>query len=362
VAFGVYVHVPWCASRCGYCNFNTYVPRGDEPSAFAATALAEIALMRAELGEVRPETVFFGGGTPTLVDPADLGAVLAALDPAPGAEVTVEANPETVDEPRLAALREAGFTRVSIGMQSAAGHVLKTLDRAHTPGRATAAAREARAAGFEHVSLDLIYGTPGESDADWRGSVEAALGAEPDHVSAYGLIVEPGTALAAAVRSGRLPVPDEDALARRYAIADDLLEAGGLGWYEICNWAATDAARCRHNLNYWAGGDWWAIGPGAHGHMGGERFWTHKHPATHAAAVAAGELPIAGREVLDGAQVELERVMLGVRLREGIVLREPQRRAAASLRDDGLVSLVEDRAVLTGRGRRLADVVIRGLV
>jgi oxygen-independent coproporphyrinogen-3 oxidase len=362
VSFGVYVHVPWCSSRCGYCDFNTYVPRGNEPAGFAATAVAEIALMRAEVGDVRPSTVFFGGGTPTLLEPADLALVLAALDPAPGAEVTVEANPETVDPGRLEALRAAGFTRVSVGMQSAVDHVLHTLDRVHTPGRAPAAAREARAAGFDHVSLDLIYGTPGESDEDWRVSVDAALAAEPDHVSAYALTVEPGTRLMASVRAGRLPAPDEDALARRYEIADAAFTAAGLEWYEVCNWAATEAARCRHNINYWTGGDYWAIGPGAHGHMGGTRFWTHRNPARHAAAVAAGELPVSGREELDADAVELERVMLGVRLAEGIRLTDAQRPAAATLHDDGLLHVSGDRAVLTDRGRRLANIVIRALV
>ena len=361
MAFGVYVHVPWCSSRCGYCDFNTYVPRGDEPSGYAATAIAEIALMRGALGDVRPATVFFGGGTPTLLGPADLAAVLRALDPLPGAEVTIEANPDTVDEARFAALLDAGFTRVSIGMQSAAEHVLRTLERVHTPGRAVAAAAEARAAGFEHVSLDLIYGTPGESDDDWRMSVDAALTAAPDHVSAYALTLERGTRLMAAVRAGRLPALDEDALADRYEIADAAFTAAGLDWYEVCNWAAAADDRCRHNINYWTGGDWWAIGPGAHGHVGGTRFWTHRHPVRHAAAVAAGELPIAGREVLDAGQVELERVMLGVRLADGLPLTERQVPVAEQLVEDGLLEVSRGRAVLTARGRRLADVVIRAL-
>ena len=236
MAFGVYVHVPWCASVCGYCDFNTYVPGhldGTTP-----------AVMRAELGPRRPQTVFFGGGTPTLLAPADLIRILQALDPAPGAEISVEANPETVDEAGLAALREAGFTRVSIGMQSARAHVLRTLERAHTPGAAIAAMRAARAAGFDHVGADLIYGTPGETEDDWRASLDAALSGNPDHVAAYALTVEPGTKLAAHVRAGRVPEPDEDALARRYELADATLTAAGLPWYEVSNWARTPNARC----------------------------------------------------------------------------------------------------------------------
>ncbi|MEA2294939.1 MAG: hypothetical protein QOE86_2578 [Solirubrobacteraceae bacterium] len=367
--FGVYVHVPWCASRCGYCDFNTYVPgrvRGAAPSAFARTAVAEAALMRDALGGSPPpaDTVFLGGGTPTLLPPSDLATILRAIERAPGAEVTVECNPETVDERRFAALLEAGVTRVSIGMQSAAPHVLATLERAHTPGGAVAAARAARAAGFGHVSLDLIYGTPGETDADWCASVAAALEAGPDHVSAYALTLERGTRMSAAVRAGRLPAPDEDALARRYALADELLGAAGLRWYEVSNWAASTAARCRHNLGYWRGGDWWALGPGAHGHVSGTRFWTHRHPAAHARAVAAGELPIDGYEVLDPGQRRLERLMLELRLADGLPLDALDTRARAQaqrLQRDGLLRTDAERAVLTLDGRRLADGVVRAL-
>jgi oxygen-independent coproporphyrinogen-3 oxidase len=371
--FGVYVHVPWCASRCGYCDFNTYVPgrvRGAAPDGFAATASAEAHLMAEALAGAAPpaETVFFGGGTPTLLPVSDLAAVLDAIRAtaglAPGAEVTVEANPETVHPAAFAALRAAGVTRVSLGMQSAAPHVLATLERAHTPGRAAAAAREARAAGFEHVSLDLIYGAPGETDDDWRATLDAALATGPDHVSAYALTLEPGTRMTAAVRAGRLAAPDEAALARRYELADERLAAAGLRWYEVSNWAASDAARCRHNLGYWTGGHWWALGPGAHGHVGGVRFWTHRHPAAHARAVAAGELPVDGFELLDPAARALERLMLETRLADGLdlgLLGARGRARAAGLAADGLLELAGERAVLTRRGRRLADGVIRAL-
>ena len=255
---------------------------------YPALALAEIGLARKVLAAREPSadvpvrTVFFGGGTPTLMPPAAFGHILRAIDAefglAPGAEVTTEANPESVDEATLGELRAAGVTRVSFGMQSAVPGVLAVLDRVHQPGRPARCAAWARAAGFEHVSLDLIYGTPGETDADWRRSLEAAVAAGPDHVSAYALTVEPGTRLAARVRRGELPAPDDDVLADRYLVADEVLGAAGFGWYEISNWAASGAARCAHNMLYWTGGDWWGIGPGAHSHVGGTRWWNVRAP------------------------------------------------------------------------------------
>ena len=250
--FGVYVHVPFCQTRCGYCDFNTYTAAelggGASRESYAGQAAAEIRFARKVLGPGVPQvaTVFLGGGTPTLLPPAQLGGLLTAIDGefglAPGCEVTAEANPETVDERSLAQLRAAGVTRISLGMQSAVPHVLSVLDRVHQPGRPAQCARWARAAGFEHVSLDLIYGTPGESDADWRTSLEAALAAGPDHISAYALIVEEGTRLAARIRRGEIPAPDDDAMADRYLAADDLLSSAGLRWYEISNWAASPDA------------------------------------------------------------------------------------------------------------------------
>ncbi|HEY7362171.1 MAG TPA: radical SAM family heme chaperone HemW, partial [Streptosporangiaceae bacterium] len=274
--FGIYIHVPFCRTRCGYCDFNTYTAAELGPGAsrdsYAGLAVAEVRLARRVLGAARlPVTsVFFGGGTPTLLPPGALAGILRAIDGefglAGGAEVTVEANPETVDERVLAGLRAGGMTRVSLGMQSAVPHVLAVLDRVHEPGRPARCVRWAHEAGFSHVSLDLIYGTPGESDADWRESLAAALAAGPDHISAYALIVEEGTALAARIGRGQVAAPDDDAMADRYLIADEVLGAHGMAWYEISNWAAGDAARCRHNLLYWTGGDWWGIGPGAHSH------------------------------------------------------------------------------------------------
>ena len=362
--FGVYVHVPFCASRCGYCDFNTYVPgESGGPDGFADAVLAEWELARRVLGGAPPPaaTVFFGGGTPTLLPDGELARILDAIPRAAGAEVTIEANPESVDGARLAALRRAGFTRVSLGMQSAAPHVLATLDRRHEPGGAVAAARLARAAGFEHVSLDLIYGTPGESDDDWAGSLAAAVGAGVDHVSAYALTLEPGTRLHARVRRGALPAPDEDAQARRYRRADALLAAAGLRWYEISNWGTP----CAHNLGYWRSHDWWGLGPGAHSHVGGVRWWNVLRPQRYARLTAVGASPAAGRERLGAEQLRTERVMLGLRVADGLELAPGERAAAAALAREGLLdraALGRGIARLTLDGRLLADRVARELL
>jgi putative oxygen-independent coproporphyrinogen III oxidase len=364
--FGVYVHVPFCASRCSYCDFNTYVPGdGVNRDGFVDAVLAEWALAERVLGGApAATTVFLGGGTPTLLDVAELARLLDAIPRIHGAEVTIEANPDTVDLPRLRALRRAGATRISLGMQSASARVLATLERTHTPGAAVAMARLAREAGFEHVSLDLIYGTPGERDADWADSLAAVLEAGVDHVSAYALGVEPGTRLHAQVRRGRVPPPDEDAQARRYRHADGVLAAAGLAWYEISNWAARDDARCAHNLGYWRSHDWWGLGPGAHSHVGGVRWWNVLHPARYARAAAMRTSPAAGREWLTADQRATERTMLRIRLSEGLELTRPAP-AAARLADDGLLDrpgLARGIARLTLDGRLMADRVARELV
>ncbi|HZE32255.1 MAG TPA: radical SAM family heme chaperone HemW [Actinoallomurus sp.] len=372
--FGFYVHVPFCVTRCGYCDFNTYTAtelRGASRESYADTAIAEIRMARRVLGDVDlpVETVFVGGGTPTLLPAADLGRVLDAIGKefglADGAEVTTESNPETVDPAYLAELREAGFTRMSFGMQSAREHVLTVLDRTHTPGRPQQCVAWAREAGFAHVNLDLIYGTPGESDADWQASLDAAMAAGPDHVSAYALIVEDGTRLATRVRRGELAAPDDDAMADRYLAAERTLGAHGLGWYEISNWAASEDARCRHNLLYWTGGDWWGVGPGAHSHVGGTRWWNVKHPAAYAARLAEEATPAYAREVLEAADRTFERIMLELRLADGcpVELFDDASRVRRAV-DDGLLApgAYEDgRAVLTLRGRLLADAVVRDL-
>ncbi|MFJ4592380.1 MULTISPECIES: radical SAM family heme chaperone HemW [unclassified Kitasatospora] len=379
--FGFYLHVPYCASRCGYCDFNTYTATELRSSGavasqetYADNVVAEIRLARQVLGQVDlpVQTVFLGGGTPTLLPARDLVKMLAALREefglAEGAEVTTEANPESVDPAYLAELREGGYNRVSFGMQSARPHVLKLLDRHHTPGRPEACVAEARAAGFDHVNLDLIYGTPGESDDDWRASLDAAIGAGPDHVSAYSLIVEDGTKLAARVKRGELPMIDDDVHADRYLIAEQALSAAGYTWYEVSNWATTPEGRCRHNELYWTGADWWGAGPGAHSHVGGVRWWNAKHPAAYAQALAEGRTPALGREVLAEEDRRVERILLELRLAEGIpltLLTDTGRHAAARHLADGLLAAepyAGGRAVLTLQGRLLADAVVRDLV
>ena len=377
VPFGIYVHVPFCATRCGYCDFNTYTAvelgSGASRDSYAGLAMAEVRLARQVLGPAAPavSTVFFGGGTPTLLPPGDLGDILAAIDAefglAAGAEVTTEANPESVDERGMAQLRETGFTRISLGMQSAAEHVLAVLDRTHSPGRAEQCVAWGRAAGFAHVSLDLIYGTPGERAQDWERSVRSAIGAGPDHISAYALTVEDGTRLAARVRRGELAPPDDDEMADRYLAADEFLTSAGMRWYEISNWAAGPGSACEHNLLYWSGGNWWGIGPGAHSHVGGTRWWNVRHPAAYARRIAAGASPGQAREVLTGTERRTERIMLETRLASGCpltALSGAGRRAAAAAVADGLAepgAFTAGRVVLTPAGRLLADAVIRGM-
>ncbi len=376
--FGVYLHVPFCAVRCGYCDFNTYTATelggGASQAAYAGTAAAEIDLAARVLGgRAGPAaTVFLGGGTPTLLPPTDLAALLTAIRDRLGlgadAEVTTEANPDSVDAADLQRLRAAGFTRVSFGMQSAVPHVLTTLDRTHDPDRVPQVVAWARAAGFEGISLDLIYGTPGESQDDWRTSLDAAVAAGPDHVSAYALVVEEGTRMAGQVRRGEIPPPDDDDMADRYLLTEQVLTAAGLGWYEVSNWSRGERQRSRHNEGYWRGYDWWGIGPGAHSHVGGVRWWNVKHPSAYAGRLAAGASPALAREVLTDDQRRTERVLLGIRLREGhplVDLDSRGRRGARRAVTDGLLdeaAQADGRAALTLRGRLLADAVVRELV
>ncbi|CDO05733.1 coproporphyrinogen III oxidase [Mycolicibacterium cosmeticum] len=369
--FGIYIHVPFCATRCGYCDFNTYTPAelgGANPAGWLAAVRLELALAAAQVGPRPVDTVFVGGGTPTMLGGDGLAAVLDAVRDhftlAPDAEVTTEANPESSSPALFARLRAAGYTRISLGMQSAAPHVLAVLDRVHSAGRAPAAALEARAEGFEHVNLDLIYGTPGETDDDLRRSVEVAVSAGVDHVSAYALVVEDGTALARRVRRGEVPAPDNDVLAERYELLDAQLSAAGLQWYEVSNWSRP-GGECRHNLGYWDGGEWWGAGPGAHGFVGSTRWWNIKHPNAYAQALAEGRLPIADSETLDDIARHTEDVMLRLRLRSGLpvaVLSADERSRAEVAIGDGLVTRAADRLVLTDPGRLLADAVVRTLL
>jgi putative oxygen-independent coproporphyrinogen III oxidase len=370
--FGIYVHVPFCATRCGYCDFNTYTPAelgGANPDGWLAALRVELGMAAARLGSPPPvSTVFVGGGTPSLLGGDGLAAVLDAVREnfvlGPGAEVTTEANPESTSPEFFARLRSAGFTRVSLGMQSVAPQVLAVLDRVHSPGRAPEAAREAVAAGFDHVNIDLIYGTPGESDDDLRRSIDAAVGAGVDHVSAYALIVEDGTALGRRVRRGEIAPPDDDVVAHRYGLLDERLGAAGFDWYEVSNWSRP-GGECRHNLGYWDGGEWWGAGPGAHGFVGPTRWWNVKHPSAYAELLGDATLPVSGFEVLDADDAHTEDVMLRVRLRSGLALEEQtgdERVRAEQLVTDGLLVHDGDRLVLTDRGRLLADAVVRTLL
>ncbi|MBU6214075.1 MAG: coproporphyrinogen III oxidase [Actinomycetales bacterium] len=378
---GFYLHVPFCASRCGYCDFNTYTAAELGADAariskdtWAEFAAREIALARESehlaTDERRISTVFFGGGTPTLVPPAHLVATLAELRHEFGletdAEVTTEANPDSIDAAGLAELRAGGFTRVSFGHQSSAPSVLRVLERSHTPGRTLQAVADARAAGFEHINIDLIYATPGETESDLRRTLDDVIASGANHVSAYSLIVEPGTRLAARVRRGDIAAPDDDTAAQRYQLIDEALRAAGFEWYEVSNWAKP-GAHCRHNLVYWRNHDWWGVGPGAHSHMRGRRWWNHKHPARWAGDLVAGHQPVAGDEDVDAAGQALELVMLGLRLREGISTAALAPEALARAREfarEGLLdaqALQRGRAVLTDAGRLLADAVVRDL-
>ena len=376
---GIYLHVPFCRVRCGYCDFNTYTAsevRGVKQSDYADQAIAEVALARSVLDQAGAggravSTVFFGGGTPTLLPPGDLARMLAAVREAwglaPDAEVTTEANPDSVDAASLAALAAAGFTRVSFGMQSAVPHVLATLERTHDPERIPLVVEWARDAGLQ-VSLDLIYGTPGESLDDWRRSLDLALAQHPDHLSAYALIIESGTKLARQIDRGEVPQPDDDLQADEYELADAVLADAGYAWYEVSNWATDAAHRSRHNLAYWTGQDWWGIGPGAHSHVGGVRWWNVKHPAAYAQRLAEGISPGAGRETLDDETRRVEDVLLRSRVVDGLPterLTADGRRAVAGLIADGLVdpaAAFAGRVVLTLRGRLLADAVVRRLL
>ena len=363
--FGVYIHVPFCASRCGYCDFNTYTPTEvDTSHATYLKALGrelELAAASTELPEA--DTVFIGGGTPSLLGAEGLGRILGMVREhigiRPGAEITTESNPESTSPAYFEGLLGHGFTRVSLGMQSASAPVLKVLDRRHTPGRATAAAREALAAGFEHVNLDMIYGTPTETEDDVRATLDAILGAGVDHVSAYSLIVEDGTAMSRKIRRGELPPPQEEAYASRYELIADTLEAAGYGWYEVSNWAK-EGGECRHNLLYWRGGSWWGAGPGAHSTVGTSRFYNVKRPERYAETLAAGELPVAETEEITPEIRHFEEVMLGLRLREGVrrdsVKGDVDKHARA-----GLIT-VGERIAVTDKGRLLVDGIVTDLL
>ncbi|WP_407919311.1 radical SAM family heme chaperone HemW [Devriesea agamarum] len=375
----VYIHVPFCAVRCGYCDFNTYTAKdlggGGSRAEYADHACREMDLVHAddqqhgyEYSQV--DTVFFGGGTPTLLPASDLVQMLDHLRTliplAPDAEVSIEANPDSVTADTLRELADGGVTRVSFGMQSAVPRVLATLDRTHDPARIPRVVQWARDVGLQ-VSLDLIYGTPGERIEDVETSVRAALACEPDHVSAYSLIIEGNTAMARQLRRGEITPVDSDLMADEYDLIDALLAEAGYTWYEVSNWSQSRQTRCRHNLAYWHGADWWGIGPGAHRHRDGMRAWNLKHPSRYAHAVTRGVLPQDGQEILTAEDRRVERIMLELRTVDGLDIDAvaAERRSALHVHANrGLLDpaqLAQGKAVLTPAGRLLADQVIRDL-
>ena len=371
-----YVHIPFCRVRCGYCDFNTYTAtelRGVSRASYVEELKKEIALsidvlQRADVS-LRPlHTVFFGGGTPTLLPVSDLADALQALRDShgiePEAEITVEANPDTLTAEYVDGLVRAGFTRVSVGMQSAVPHVLSALDRTHNPAAVDQAVSTIHSAGLE-ASIDLIYGAPGESLADWRRSLEQAISLNTGHISAYALIVEDGTALARKISSGAMNAPDDDLQAEMYELADELLSKAGFQWYEISNWAKSQQQQSQHNLAYWNNQDWWGYGPGAHSAIGGTRFWNDKHPATYAGRLAEAHSPALSYETPDQQAVTLEQVLLGSRLAAGIPTQGHDPQAISTLIARGLIDgerAIEGRIVLTLSGRLRADEVVRELL
>lgn len=375
--WSIYLHVPFCASRCGYCDFNTYVlsTMGDDAVAgYLDAAHRELELAADALGDAQPpvSTIFFGGGTPTMLSPVQLGELidhirtLWGIDP--DAEVTTEANPETLSVEVLAGLLKAGINRLSMGMQSADENVLTVLDRRHRPGRAVEMAQLARQVGFDDVSLDLIFGAPGENRDSWRYSLDATLTAEPDHISAYSLIVEEGTRLAGRIRRGELPMTDEDDLADKYLLTEKILTEAGYVNYEVSNWARPRSGRdhrCRHNMAYWLGYDWWGIGPGAHSHVAGTRWWNVKHPATYRNVLDDRVLPVDDYEVLGDVQRHEETVLLRLRLADGLPmadLSEVECMRATEVVEQGLGTMEEGRLVLNLSGRMVADRIITDLL
>ena len=374
-----YVHIPYCARRCGYCDFNTYTPSELSISSdLSGVSRDYIDLLIAEINSARKiskadlvPTIFFGGGTPTLMEPADLGRVVTAIknnfDLAPNAEITTEANPDTVTPAKLAELREAGINRISFGMQSAVPHVLAALDRTHNPANVARSVNDARAAGFDEVSVDLIYGTPGESMSDWQESIDVALSLPISHISAYALIVEQGTKLGAQVKRGEVVMPDDDETADKYVLADAKFGAAGLNWYELSNWSKA-GSESRHNLAYWNGDNWWGAGPGAHSHIDGWRWWNVKHPTAYKEKISSGQSPMHEEEVLNDEQKNSERMMLEIRLAKGIdakTLDSGQLAILESFKNQGHLladSWAAGRIVLSTSGRLIADRIVREIL
>lgn len=367
-----YVHIPYCIKRCGYCDFNTYTPNELQDGAtleIVSNDYIDAVLKELDSAptDVAP-TIFFGGGTPSLLPAADLGRVISAIRDRNGltenCEITLEANPDSVTPEKMRQYLDAGFNRISFGMQSAVPHVLATLDRTHNPANVAKALEMAREAGFSSVSVDLIYGTPGESLEDWRTSIESALSLGVDHISAYALIVETGTKLAAQIKRRDISMPNDDLMADMYLLVNQMCNQAGLQWYELSNWSKP-GHECRHNIAYWENKNWWGLGPGAHSHIDGKRFWNLKHPTTYKSKLFSGESPILDSELLTQEQLRDESIMLAIRMRDGIDisnLTPTQLERIESYRESGHISMVDKHLQLSPQGRLIADRIVRELV
>ena len=374
-----YVHIPYCVRRCGYCDFNTYTPAelsisndlSETSRSYIDLLIKELEFARETTGSAVVPTIFFGGGTPTLMESADLGRVISAISDhyelSPDAEITTEANPDTVTKEKLASLREAGFNRISFGMQSAVPQVLKSLDRTHNPENVLKATTWAREVGFNEVSVDLIYGTAGESLADWELTIDTALSLPISHISAYALIVESGTKLGAQVKRGEVTMPDDDETADKYLLADEKFIQAGFDWYELSNWSKK-GSECRHNLAYWNGDNWWGLGAGAHSHVDGRRFWNVKHPAAYTQKVIEAGNPMHDQELLTRDEARSEEIMLQIRLAKGLslsALSESEAKSLPTFLAEGylLPSAWENgQVVLSKTGRLMADRIVREIL
>lgn len=378
-ALSFYIHIPYCVKRCGYCDFNTYTPAELKVESslteishnYIDLLVEEISMARAQSDATTVPTIFFGGGTPSLMEPTDLAKVISAISSTftldEECEITMEANPDTLTLDRLRGYREAGINRISIGMQSAVPHVLAVLDRTHNPANIEKVVGWAREVGFTEISLDLIYGTPGESMADWEKSIDTALALDITHISAYALIVEDGTKLAAQVRRREITIPDDDETADKYLLADNKFRAAGFDWYEISNWSKPGSS-CKHNVAYWKGANWWGAGPGAHSHIDGRRWWNVKHPTAYRERIAQKASPMHEEEFLKSDEIAREEIMLSLRLPGVLALDEFSQEARSALDNFFAQGHFEvgpwevGRLTLTQSGRLIADRIVRELV
>jgi oxygen-independent coproporphyrinogen-3 oxidase len=379
VELSFYVHIPYCVKRCGYCDFNTYTPAELQISdglsqisnSYIDLVIAEIQQAKLAVGEATVPTIFFGGGTPSLMEPTDIARVITKIKNSfklsEDCEITLETNPDTVDKQKLAAFKSAGINRISIGMQSAVPHVLSTLDRTHNPQNLSQVTQWASEVGFEDISVDLIYGTPGESLADWQLSIDAALALPINHISAYALIVEDGTKLANAIKRGEIENVDDDLMAEKYLLADQAFTAAGFTWYELSNWSKS-GGQSEHNIAYWLNKNWWGVGPGAHSHLNGMRWWNVKHPNLYKSKISGNESPKLDQELLEPIQIESERLMLSIRLPSGISkdsLSSEQVKTLEPYLDSGALDLDKWGAgsvSLSLTGRLIADRIVREIL